>query len=79
MEVGMFTFSEINELFVLEEEYRIKGRAYLFYEHWNRGFTDYRTLLVNITDKWYVYPQGHTILYTLLFIDTFKHFKLQEE
>lgn len=79
MEDGMFTLSEINELFVLQEEHRINGSTYLFYAHWNRGLTDGRKLLVNITDKWYVYPQEHTTLYTLLFIDTFKHFKLQEE
>ena len=79
MEVGMFTMSEIEEFFVLQEEYEINGSTYLFYAHWNHRFTDYRALLVNITDKWYVYPQGHTSLYTLAFIDTFKHFKLQEE
>lgn len=79
MEVGMFTLSEINELFVLQDEYEINGSTYLFYVHWNRGFTDCRKLLVNITEKWYVYPQGNTSLYTLAFIDTFKHFKLQEE
>lgn len=30
MEDGMFTLSEINELFVLQEEYRINGSTYLF-------------------------------------------------
>ena len=79
MEIGMFTMSEIEELFVLYEEYEINGKRILVYVHWNHGFTDCRKLVVNITDKWYVYPQGHTLLYTLVFIDTFKHFKLQEE
>lgn len=79
MEVGMFTMSEIEELFILQDEYEINGSTYLFYAHWNHGFTDCRKLLVNITDKWYVYPQGHTSLYTLAYINTFKHFKLQEE
>lgn len=79
MEFGMFTMSEIEEFCVLQEEYEINGSTYLFYAHWNHGFTDYISLLVNITDKWYVYPQGHTSLYTLAFIDRFKHFKLQEE
>lgn len=79
MEDGKLTFSEINELFVLQDEYEINGCTYLFYAHWNQGFTDCIKVLVNITDKWYVYPKDHTSLYTLLFIDTFKHFKLQEE
>lgn len=77
MEVVMFTMSEIEELFVLQDEYENNGSTYLFYEHWKHGFTDCRKLLVNITDKWYVYPQGQTSLYTLAFINTFKHFKLQ--
>ena len=79
MEVGMYTLSEINELFVLQDEYEVNGSTYLLYVHWNQGFTDCRKLLVNITEKWYVYPQGHRLLYTLAFIDTFNHFKLQEE
>lgn len=40
MEVGMFTVSEINELIELEDEYRIKGRTYMFYAHRNRGYTE---------------------------------------
>ena len=78
MEVGMYTMSEIEEFFVLQDEYEINGSTYLFYAHWNHGFTDCIKLLVNITDKWYVYPQG-TSLYTLAYINTFKHFKLWEE
>lgn len=79
MEVGKFTMSEIEELFVLQDEYEHNGCAYLFYVQWNHGFTDCRKLVMNITDKWYVYPQEHTSLYTLIFINTFKHFKLREE
>lgn len=79
MEVGMLTMSEIEELFVLQDEYEINGSTYLFYAHWNNDFASCIKLLVNITDKWYVYPQGHTSLYTLVFINTFKHFKLREE
>ena len=79
MEVGSFTMSEIEELFVLQDEYEINGSTYLFYAHWNYCFASCIKLLVNITDKWYVYPQGHTSLYTLAFINTFKHFKLREE
>lgn len=71
--------SEIEELFVLQDEYEINGSTYLFYEHWKHDFTDCIKLLVNITDKCYVYPQGPTSLYTLAFINTFKHFKLHEE
>ena len=41
------------------------------YAYWNHDFTDCRKMLVNITDKWYVYPQNHTSLYTLAFINTF--------
>ena len=74
----MLTMSEIEEMFVLQDEYRISGSTYLFYAHWNRGFTDVIKLLVNITEKWYVYPRGHTSLYTLAYINTFKHFKLRE-
>lgn len=77
MEDGIFTMSEIEELFVLQDEYEINGSTYLFYAHWDHGFTSCIKLLVNITDKWYVYPQGHTFLYTLVCIDTFKHFKLR--
>lgn len=51
MEVGMFTMSEIEELFVLQDEYELNGCTYLFYAHWNHGFTDCRKLVVNITDK----------------------------
>lgn len=79
MKVGTFTMSEIEELFVLEDEYEINGSTYLIYVHWIHGSTDCRKLLVNITDKWYAYLQGHTSLYTLAFINTFKHFKLREE
>lgn len=62
MEVGMFTFSEINEMFVLQDEYGINGSTYMFYAHWNRGFTDCITMLVNNQDKWYVYPRGARII-----------------
>lgn len=79
MDVGMFTMSEIEEMYVLQDEYEINGCTYLFYARWNPDFTDCRKLLVNITDKWYVYPHDHTSIYTLAHIDTFKHFKLQEE
>lgn len=79
MDVGMFTMSEIEELFVVQDEYEINGCTYLFYAQWNPGFTDCIKLLVNITDKWYVYPQGHTSYTTLAFINTFKHFKLEGE
>lgn len=79
MEIGMITMSEIEELFVLQEENENNGCTYLFYAYRNHDFTDCRKLLVNITDKWYVYPQVHTSLYTLAYNDTFKHFKLQEE
>lgn len=79
MEVGMFTMSEIEELFVLMDEYEINGSTYLLYVRWIHGSTDCRKLLVNITDKWYVYPQGRPSLYTLPIINTFKHFKLREE
>lgn len=75
----MFTMSEIEELFVLQDVYEINGSTYLFYEHWNQVFTDCIKLIVNITDKWYVYPHEHTSLYTLVFINTFKHLKLREE
>lgn len=75
MEVGMFTFSEINEKYVLQDEYRNKGSTYMYYAHWKRGFTDCRTMIVNITDKRYEYPQDHTLLYPI----AFKHFKQQEE
>lgn len=39
MEVGMFTMSEIEELFVLQDEYEINGSTYLFYVRWNHGDT----------------------------------------
>lgn len=35
MEDGMFTFSESNELFVLQDEYINKGSTYLLYAHLN--------------------------------------------
>lgn len=61
MEIGMFTMSEIEEFLY----YRMSMK--LMDAHWNHDFTDCRKLLVNITDKWYVYPQVHTSLYTLAF------------
>lgn len=79
MEVGMFTMSEIEELFVLMDEYEINGSTYLLYVRWIHGSTDCRKLLVTITDKWNVYPHGRPSLSTLPLINTFKHFKLREE
>ena len=51
MKVGMFTMSEIEELFVLVDEYEINGSTYLLYVRWIHGTTDCRKLLVNITDN----------------------------
>lgn len=34
MKNGMFTMSEIEELFVQQDEYEINGCPYLFYAHW---------------------------------------------
>ena len=73
MEVGTFTMSEIEGLFVLGDGYEINVSTYLLYVHWVHGTTDCRKLLVNITDKW------HASLYTLPFTNTFKHFKLRGE
>ena len=78
MEVGMFTMSEIEELFVLMDEYEINGSTYQLYVRWIHGSNDCRKLSVNITDKWYVYPRGHPSLYISI-INTFKHFKIREE
>jgi hypothetical protein len=79
MEVGMFTMSEIEEMIVLMDGYEINGSIYLLYVRWIQGSNDCRKLLVNITEKWYVYPHGRPSICTLAYINTFKHFKLREE
>lgn len=59
----MFTMSEIEELFVLMDEYEINGSTYLLYVRWIHGSTDCRKLLVNITDKWCISAGKPIIIY----------------
>lgn len=40
MEEGKLTMSEIEELFVLQDEYEINGSTYRFYAQWNQGFPE---------------------------------------